>query len=206
MSEIKILVVEDEPLIAADIEVTLNNIDFNVMAVAYNCKDAMAALASELPDAILLDINLNEEKDGIELAQEINSLYNIPIIFLTSYADRQTLDRAKKVKPAGYIVKPFDEKSLFAALEIALYNFAQSHLAAKSVLSLQQINTNLQHCISEREFDVLKCIYEGKTTQQIAEALYVSVNTVKTHIGSLYNKLNVSSRSQALAALRNAKG
>jgi DNA-binding NarL/FixJ family response regulator len=130
MNEIRILIVEDDPLIAADIKNCLNNIDFMVSAVVYNYDDALKELQKNTPDVVLTDINLGCEKDGIDLGELINKEFQLPFIFLTSHADRATIDRAKKVKPAGYIVKPFDERDLLVNLEIALYNYAQRNISA----------------------------------------------------------------------------
>jgi len=104
--------------------------------------------------------------------------------------------------PAGYIVKPFDENDLLAGLEIALYNHASRQTALQPNLSFTLINKNCSQPLSEREFDVLQCIYEGKTNQQMADQLYVSINTIKTHIGNIYLKLDVPSRTAAIAKIR----
>lgn len=202
MSEIKVLIVEDEPLIAADIEQCLNNIDFKPSGIAYTAEEALKQLQKNTPDVVLLDINLDDDKDGIQLAETINDLYKIPFVYLTAHADRVTLQRAKKTQPAGYIIKPFDERDLLANLEIALYNYA-SKQTVQSKPSLQLINKNILSPLSEREFDVLTAIYEGKTNRQMAESLFVSVNTIKTHIANIYLKLDVASRTAAIAKIRN---
>lgn len=202
MSEIRILIVEDDPLIAIDIEQTLNTLDFKVSGTAYSFDDAIHQLKNNTPDAILLDINLENEKDGVHLAQIINEQFQLPFIFLTAHADKQTLERAKKTKPAGYIIKPFDEKDLLAGLEIALYNFAQKQAEHKPQLQLHQINKKITTPLSDREFNVLCAIYEGKTNRQMADDLFVSVNTIKTHISNIYLKLDVASRTAAIAKVR----
>lgn len=202
MSEIRVLVVEDDPLIAADIQQCLTNIDFMVSGVAYDASAAMQELARNTPDAVLLDINLGEEKDGIDVATIIHQQYHLPFIFLTSHADRATLDRAKKTFPSGYVVKPFDEKDLLSNLEIALYNHAQRSTLVQPQLSAAVINRYLQVPLTEREFDVLQQVYEGKTNNQMAASMFVSVNTVKTHIANIYLKLDVTSRTAAIARVR----
>jgi len=200
MSEIRVLIIEDEPLIAADIESTLNNIDFTVAGMAHNYETALQQLQNNTPDIILLDVNLNDEKDGIDIGNYINENYKLPFVYLTSYADKVTLDRAKKTRPAGYIVKPFEDKDLLAGLEIAIYNFSVQSTTPS--ISLAKINKHILSQISEREFDVLQAIYEGKTNQQMAESLFVSVNTIKTHISSIYLKLDVTSRTAAIVRIR----
>ena len=202
MSNTKILIVEDEPLIAEDIAAVLERNGFAVSAIVYNQADALQELDTNLPGMALLDINLNGGMEGIEIATTINKLYNIPFIFITSYSDRITLDLAKHTKPSGYIVKPFNEAGLHSAIEIALYNHAQKTQAKSPGLSLDKINQQLACCISKREFTLLQLIYDGKTNKQMAEALFIAANTVKKHIYHAYLKLGASSRSTAIARLR----
>lgn len=202
MYEISILIVEDEPLIAADIAMHLDNMDFRVSGIAYDSAEALYQLQYHTPDAVLLDVNLNAPLDGIEIAQIIKEKYQLPVVFLTSFSDRTTLERAKKTDPAGYIVKPFDERNLLATLEISLYNFAQRQNFKLPELSMEGINRQLLSPLTEREFDILKLLYEGRTNNQIADEAFVSVNTVKTHINNIYLKLEATSRSTALRRLR----
>jgi len=202
MSDIKLLIIEDEPLIAEDIAQWLEKNEFVVSAVVYSKEDAMEQLHNNLPDMVLLDINLNGEMSGIDIADKINKVYNIPFIFITSYSDKQTLEKAKYTEPSGYIVKPFNEASLYSTLEIALYNHAQKNKRKSPALSFDKINNHLNDRITEREFTLLQLIYDGKTNRQIANALFITTNTVKKHINNTYLKLGASSRSTSIARLR----
>jgi DNA-binding NarL/FixJ family response regulator len=196
---IRILIVEDDPLIAAEIAACLDEIDYAVSGRAADRATAIQQLERNPPDAVLLDINLEGGAEGIELADIINRRYRLPIIFLTSYADKGTLDAAKKTEPAGYIVKPFTEKDLRAGLEIALYNFSQKRNRAAPALQLDKINRTLRTPLTRREFELLVMLKEGLTNRQMAEALFVSANTVKTHLKNLFLKLDVASRTAAVA-------
>ncbi|MBK8504855.1 MAG: response regulator transcription factor [Saprospiraceae bacterium] len=200
MSNIRVLVVEDEPLIAEDIRETLDNIDFEVSGVAYDSDVALYELSSNTPDIVLLDINLGSDIDGIDIAEIINRKYQIPFIYLTSYADRSTVDRAKHTRPMGYIVKPFDERDLFTTLEIALFNFSQTQ--PKIELNLEHVNTKLLGKLTQKEFEILTSIFEGKTNRQMADEHFISLNTIKTHVKNLYDKLDVHTRTQAITKLR----
>jgi DNA-binding NarL/FixJ family response regulator len=202
MSEFKILIVEDEAIIAKNIAVYLNNSDFTVSGIAYDDEEAMFQLKQNTPDAAILDINLDCATDGIEIAEYINKYSHIPFLFLTSHADKDTLERAKKTEPWGYIVKPFNEKTLQASLEIAISNFAQRSNREIPQINFEKINKHLISQVSEREFDVLHLIYEGKPNRQIGETLFISMNTVKRHINNAYIKLDVNSRSTAIVRLR----
>ena len=202
MSDIRVLIVEDEPLIAEDIAQGLKKNEFLVSAVVYSKEDAIEQLNTNLPDMVLLDINLSGEMSGIEIAEKINTQFNIPFIFITSYSDKQTLEKAKFTEPSGYIVKPFNEASLYSTLEIALYNHAQKNKRKFPELSFNKINQHLTDTISEREFSLLQLIYDGKTNKQIADTLFISPNTVKKHINNAYLKLGASSRATSIARLR----
>jgi len=122
MSNKKILIVEDEPIIAADLELTLESMGYNVVGIEDNAEDALISIEENSPDLILLDINLEGDIDGIMLAQDINNSYKIPFVFLTSNADKLTINRVKRTQPAGFIVKPFNEKDLLSNIEIALFS------------------------------------------------------------------------------------
>ncbi|MEP0365502.1 MAG: response regulator [Cyclobacteriaceae bacterium] len=116
MSKTRVLIVEDEPLIADDIADALERNGYEVVAIADEAEDALQAVTAHAPAIALLDVNIEGDMDGIELAHQMT----IPFVFLTSYYDQNTLDRAKQTNPAGYIVKPFSEKDLIVNLEIAL--------------------------------------------------------------------------------------
>ena len=202
MDTIRVLIVEDEPLIAENISMYLNNHNFAVSGIAYDDEEAIAELKNNPPDAVLLDVNLESAKDGIEIAEYINNNNRIPFVFLTSYSDKTIVERAKRTNPAGYIVKPFNEQTLYTTLEIALANFATRANQHVPKLSLQKINMNLPGPLSDREFEVLELIYEGKTNQQICDLLFIAMNTVKRHVTNAYFKLDVNNRSGAITVLR----
>ena len=202
MNEIKVLIVEDEPVIAKNISMYLDNNDFMVSGIAYDYEEAMKELEHNTPDAVILDINLDSEKDGIDIAWHINKELHIPFLFLTSYSNKETLERAKVVEPSGYIVKPFNERTLLASLEIAISNFSQRSNQQVPELKIEKINKHLLSALTEREFTALQHIYNGKTNNQVAALMFVSLNTIKVHIKNAYLKLDTSSRTMAVVRLR----
>lgn len=121
MPKVKILVVEDERIVAKDIQNTLKNLDYDVPAIASTGEDAIEKAKELRPDIVLMDIVLKGEMDGIEAAKIIRNEFRIPIIYLTAYEDEDTLERAKITEPLGYILKPFEERDLHTTLEMALY-------------------------------------------------------------------------------------
>ncbi|HQV62279.1 MAG TPA: response regulator transcription factor [Chitinophagaceae bacterium] len=202
MSKFRVLIVEDEPVIAENISMYLDNNDFEVSGIAYDSGEAIEQLQNNTPDAAILDINLESEEDGIDIANFINQRYQIPFLFLTSYSDKETLQRAKNVNPSGYIVKPFNEKTLLASLEIAINNHAADTNKKMPFLTMDKINRYLLSPLSDREFEVVQLIYEGITNNQIAERIFVSVNTVKTHLKNIYLKLDANTRYGVIIRLR----
>ncbi|MGB0523330.1 MAG: response regulator [Flammeovirgaceae bacterium] len=126
MGKVKILVVEDEMVIADDICDTLEDLGYEVLEPAINYTEALELLKTDQPDLAILDIQLAGSKDGIDLAWKIKEAFDIPFIFLTSNADARTVERAKKVNPHAYLVKPFNKADLYTSIEIALFNFSKT--------------------------------------------------------------------------------
>jgi CheY-like chemotaxis protein len=106
----RILIVEDEVLIANDLARTLEGMDYAVSAIAYDGNAALKEIATNAPDLVLLDINLGSQPDGIRIAEELQKTHQIPFIFLTSYATEMILDKAKKTQPVGYVVNLLPKK------------------------------------------------------------------------------------------------
>ncbi|MBD2103039.1 ATP-binding protein [Leptolyngbya sp. FACHB-261] len=120
MANVKILIVEDERIVAKGIEKSLKKLDYIVIGSVASGEEAVRKAAETQPDLILMDVRLRGNLDGIEAAEQIRANFDIPVIYLTAYADENTLQRAKLTEPFGYIVKPFDERDLHAAIEVAL--------------------------------------------------------------------------------------
>jgi len=117
---IKILIVEDEKMIADDIKYTLNQFGYEVCGIFHKGKDAIENISTLNPDLILMDIQLEGEFNGIDTGKIILKDNDIPIIFLTAYADSATVELTKSITAYGYILKPFESKELYATIEIAL--------------------------------------------------------------------------------------
>lgn len=116
MNRGRILIVEDEALVAADLEDSLSRLGFEVVGIADNASDALRITQRDAPDLALLDIHIRGDMDGVGLAEHID----VPVVFVTAHADVATLERASRTAPFGYVLKPFDERELQATLEIAL--------------------------------------------------------------------------------------
>ncbi|MCB0225189.1 MAG: response regulator [Anaerolineae bacterium] len=121
MPSAQILVVEDKTIIAKDIQQTLRGLGYDALATAPSGEEAIQKATELKPDLVLMDIRLKGELDGITAAAQIQTHFDIPVVYLTAHADEETIQRAKLTGPFGYILKPFAEKELHIAIEMALH-------------------------------------------------------------------------------------
>ncbi|WP_083629595.1 response regulator transcription factor [Tenacibaculum agarivorans] len=175
-------IVEDQLIVSEEIKEVMEDLEYKVIGSSKSWKIAFKEINHLRPDILLLDIMLNDEKDGIALAKEIRKIYTPYIFFLTAYADKKTIKRAQEVQPNGYIVKPIHQKSLFAALEMGIDS--------------ENLNADIneaKNLFSAREIEVINYISKGLTEDQIGEKLFISNHTVKSHKKNIFKKSNVSS-------------
>lgn len=193
--QLNVLIVEDDPIIAQLIEHYLQEFGHKVLDIVHNSERALDLAHNLKPDLVLLDINIEGTKDGIEVAEVIQSNYEIPFVFLTALSDREIIERVKHVKPIGYVVKPFKEADLYASISIGMSN----HQAAKkkSKVSQEVVNDVALSPLSFKEYKVLMDIAKGLTNEEIARQLELSKNTIKWHTQNIYSKLGVPNRTAA---------
>ncbi len=125
--KISVLLVEDEMPVAEDIGEQLKRIGYQVAGIAVSSAEALRLVAQKQPDLILMDINLKGKTNGIETAAKIKRKYDLPVIYLTAYADQETLANVKKTEPYGFITKPFNTRELQGVLETAFYKWQIEH-------------------------------------------------------------------------------
>jgi PAS domain S-box-containing protein len=124
MQKARILVVEDEGIIAEDIQMSLQDLGYEIAGIVATGEDAMRVAQEKRPDLVLMDVVLQGELDGIEAANRIHTCCKIPIIYLTAYSDDKVLERAKNSEPFGYLIKPFRDRELRSTIEMALFKNA----------------------------------------------------------------------------------
>ncbi len=154
MGKTRIQIVEDEGIIAKDIQGSLENLGYVVTSISSSGKEAIKKAEEEHPDLTLMDIVLRGDMDGIQTAQEICSRLDLPVVYLTAYADQEIIDRAKITGPFGYLLKPFEERELHVAIEMALYR----HRLEKSLRENEEKFKRL----SEASFEGIAITGEGK--------------------------------------------
>jgi diguanylate cyclase (GGDEF)-like protein len=140
IDKVKVLIVEDESIIAEDLADSLSSKNYEVVGIAASGLKAIALAKEKTPHLILMDVMLQGDMDGINTAEIIKETLKIPVIYLTAYADHQTLERVKATNPLGYVVKPFNEKNLHLTIEVAL----QKHLYDDVTKLPNQIFFNLR--------------------------------------------------------------
>jgi len=145
MAKSKILVVEDELIIAMEIEDRLHTLGYEVVDVVSSGHDAIQVAAEIQPDLVLMDIMLKGKMDGIQAANQIQASFHIPIVYLTAYADENTLQRAKMSSPFGYLLKPFEKKELQIAIEMALYK----HQMDRKLRQSERLRTTILNGIGD---------------------------------------------------------
>ncbi|MBC8358463.1 MAG: PAS domain S-box protein [Candidatus Aminicenantes bacterium] len=140
--EEQILIVEDERIVSKDIKIRLQRFGYTVSGIAFSGEDAVKKAEELHPDLVLMDIVLEGKMNGINAAEIIRSRFNIPIVYLTAYSDKSTLERAKKTEPFGYILKPFDDRDLSTTIEVALYKHKMENRLKESEERFRQFFEN----------------------------------------------------------------
>ena len=148
MSNNNILVVEDEAIVSKDIQQSLKKLGYNIVGASATGEKAIELANEYKPDLVLMDIMLKGDMSGIDTAEKIKETLNIPVIYLTAYADENTLSKAKVTEPYGYIIKPFKEIDLHTSIEMALYKHSKE-----------------REVIKERDF--LYALVEGKESDGV---------------------------------------
>jgi len=148
---ITLLIVEDEAIVARDLQRTLEDIGYHVLPTAGTCDEAIKRAADRCPDLVLMDIRLHGHKDGIDAAEILHDRFSVPVVFLTAYADDATVARAKKAQPYGYLLKPIRADELRSTVEVALYKhrMEQQIALAERLLSAGTMAAGVASAVGE---------------------------------------------------------
>lgn len=142
--DIRVMIVEDEPIIAQNIERNLRYLGYSCPGVASGAEEARELLRQERPDVVLMDIHLEGPLDGVDLASEIQRVFGIPVVYLSGLMDEETLERAKITQPFGYIAKPYTRRELQITLEIAVYKSQVEARLREQELRIEQLLETMQ--------------------------------------------------------------
>ena len=195
----RVLIVDDHPIVRAGLEVALNKAGFTVCAHAASKNEAIAQIARTNPNLILLDLNL-PDGSGFEVASWARSISNeIGIVILTLNDAPELLLTALSAQVSGFVLKSAPISEVIATLERAL--ITPLSFTATGLLKALKAKERLPN-LSSREIEVLTILATGKTTREIARQLYLGEPTIKTHLASIYRKLEVNNRTAAVAVAR----
>ncbi len=175
-SKVRILIVEDEILLAKDIQNRLEDCNYEIVGIAPSVDKALILISNIVEiDIILLDITLKGDKDGIDLAEIINEKYDIPFIFLTSHAEGPMVDRAKAAKPYAYILKPFNDRQVSIAIDVALESFYHK-TPGKDIQQSQKVAENNNQVLQIKDSLFLKKDHHFERVP-IKEILYLQADS-----------------------------
>jgi PAS domain S-box-containing protein len=186
MADVRILIVEDENIVAEEVRLRLKNLGYTIAAIASSGEEAIEKVIATHPDLVLMDIQLQEEMDGVDVAEHIHAHFDIPIIYLTSYSDNDTFQRAKIAEPFGYIIKPFEERELHSAIEVALYRDKMEKKLRESEQWFSATLTSIRDAViatnKEREIVFMNPVAETLTGWKQEEASGKIVTKIFTAI------------------------
>lgn len=197
MAPVRILIVEDEKLVADDLQETLQGLGYDVVALVATGEEALVKVAETSPDLVLMDIRLAGSLDGVQTSDLIRSQFHIPIVYLTANADRATLERVKASQPFGYILKPFNEKILATTIDIAL----SRHYVE------QGIRQNLSMTETELQKAQQKAQQQSEHISIVAHELRNPITAIKFAVEMLTNhasNLSEEKRERYIERIQNA--
>ncbi|GGF22069.1 response regulator transcription factor [Echinicola rosea] len=185
-----VLIIEDEMLIAKDLAYLLEDMGYENVGIANNGDKAIELFCNHQVDLVLCDININGEKDGIETVQAILQYKKTPIIYISAFSDKKTVERAISTAPASFLTKPYNERSVQIAIDLAFANFSKK--------SLKLEENEIYQKLTQREQEIIALIAEGKTSSEIAEQLYISPTTAAKHRNNILAKTGCNNTSEVI--------
>ncbi|MEJ7537254.1 response regulator [Staphylococcus hominis] len=194
-----IVLIDDHHIVRQGLEFLISTVEGLDIQASFSDGEAFIKYLNEnnIPDLVLLDLVM-PNMNGIEVTHYIKTYYPyIKVLVLTSYVDDEYVMSAINEGADGYEIKDVEPQKLIATITKVLNNEKIIHPKAKNVIDAMHEKPHFNNKLSKREMEVLKEIVKGKTNKDIAKSLFVSEKTVKTHVSHIFNKLQVSDRTQA---------
>lgn len=224
MDVAKVMIVEDDVIVAEDLSRSLRASGYDVTGYAVSGDEAVDLARTVMPDLILMDVFLSEGHDGITVARTITDWMDVPIVFITACSTEKVVEAAVNAGAAGYIVKPFQFRQVTAAIKVALQRredrrtakppsagetagpFAARLKRAQALLSDDAVWTagDVRHGgpkrirITRREKEIIRGLVCCRRLSTVAMELGISVHTARNHLKSIFHKLDVHSQDELL--------
>ena len=197
---LRILIVEDHKLVSQGMEMMLSMVDgFDTVGVVTTGEDAVATVGKDSVDIVLMDVNLGRGLNGIEATRQIKEVApDTKVLMLTMFTDPATVTEAVKAGADGYISKGAERD----AVERAIRDIMEGHSVLDPSVTrgvFGRLGDKDPGALTERELEVLQVLAKGKSTKEVAEATFLSEETVKTYLKQIFRKLGVRDRTEAVA-------
>lgn len=179
---------EDHLIVLEEIKAMLEGYGFELIGASTEWEDALETILLLKPEILLLSTDLSNEAGGVKLARKVKESYDPMLFFLVIETENLSFPEIKLLRPTGYIIKPFNETGLHTTIDLGL-----AYDAGKKDVPLDAVAR-----FSQRELEVIKYMANGLKAAEVAKAMFVSVNTVKTHKKSIYKKANVSNTAELM--------
>jgi DNA-binding NarL/FixJ family response regulator len=214
-----LLIVDDDVLLARDMQRALEHAGYRVLTPALGEEEALAILGDTKPDLCLVDIDLGAPRDGVDLAREIVERHRVPVMFVSAHSDGKTLSRAIGASPHAFVVKPFSDRQLLTSIELAFSHTKESQRLDATRKALEKIANTLNDAgvlpeqthstpslterpelssLSDREREVLRELLANRRVPSIARTLGISPSTVRNHLKSIFHKVGVHSQEELI--------
>jgi len=187
---IKILIIEDEAIIARDLQMMIEKGPYEVVGVVRTYNDALTQFHDKAPDLVIADIFINGNKSGIDAVNEMLKVKTVPVIFITAYSSDDIIEKVSHLQNIFYLTKPFTSAQVIATLKIAV----------------AKIPVGVLPKISHREKQIVDLLVRGHSSCEIAAVLNISVETVKTHRKHIFSKYQVNSATQLVSKILHGGG
>ena len=203
-SPARILVVEDESIVAFNLQQRLEQLGYDVPAIAVSGQESLELVDETMPDLVLMDIHIQGDMDGIDVASRLRETHAVPVIYLTAYSEDSTLERARQTSPYGYLLKPFSERELHATIQMAFERHRLESELQRNQRLLQQALDAANMGVMELDARSLQLNASARTSELLGcpEGSALKLQDLLDRVDTSERELLASKFEESLASLR----